>query len=337
MFRKRSIACLRDVPPMVRADRVDALLVDQVIAEGASVADAAGVPFATICNALALHQEATIPPFCTHWRYGTGALRRWRNRTAYRLLRRVVRPVVSAVNEHRREAGLAAYDSFEEAHSPWLQISQQPPEFEFPGRKLPPVFHFTGPFVDPAARAATAFAFERLDGRPLIYASMGTLQNRQFHVFETIAAACAGLGAQVVISLGGGATPDALPKLAGDPIVVGAAPQLELLKRATLCVTHAGLNTALECLSEGVPMVAIPVTNDQPGVASRIEHLGCGRVIPVKKVSVRRLRAAVVQVLGDNTYLTNAQRMRDAIRSRNGLKDAADLIEGSLLNGFSRT
>ena len=46
------------------------------------------------------------------------------------------------------------------------------------------------------------FPWQKLDGRPLIYASMGTLQNRQKPIFETIAAACAGLDAQLRLSLG---------------------------------------------------------------------------------------------------------------------------------------
>jgi zeaxanthin glucosyltransferase len=47
---------------------------------------------------------------------------------------------------------------------------------------------------------------------------------------------------------------------------------LELLKRATVCITHAGLNTVLESLAQGVPQLAIPITYDQPGVAARIAH-----------------------------------------------------------------
>lgn len=39
---------------------------------------------------------------------------------------------------------------------------------------------------------------------------------------------------------------------------VRTAPQIELLKRASLCITHAGLNTALQALAQGVPMVANP-------------------------------------------------------------------------------
>jgi MGT family glycosyltransferase len=268
-----------------------------------------------------------VPPFFTTWGHGNNAIKRWRNRLAYRAVRWLVSPVVGAVNDYRRGRGLVPLATFTDAHSPVLQLSQQPAEFDFPDRRLPVVFRYTGPFVDPGARAVCAFPFEKLDGRPVIYASMGTLQNGQDHVFATIAQACAGLGAQVVISLGGGGRPEDLPKLAGEPIVVRTAPQLELLKRAALCVTRAGLNTALESLAEGVPMVAIPVTNDQPGVAARIRHVGCGEVVPLKKLSVARLRAAVERVLGGESYRANGRRMREVIRSRDGLREAGDHVE----------
>ncbi|RQH11362.1 glycosyl transferase family 1, partial [Okeania hirsuta] len=76
--------------------------------------------------------------------------------------------------------------------------------------------------------------------------------------------------AQLVMSLGGSATPESLPNLPGNSLVVKYAPQLELLQKATLTITHAGMNTTLECLNNAVPMVAIPIAFDQPGVAARV-------------------------------------------------------------------
>jgi len=108
------------------------------------------------------------------------------------------------------------------------------------------------------------------------------------------------------------------------------APQLELLKRAALCITHAGLNTALECLSNGVPMVAIPITNDQPGVAARIEWTGTGEMVSVSKLSIARLRTEVQRVLGDQRYRDNAKKLQQAIRSRDPISMAAELIESAL-------
>src|SRR5438477_5243302 len=92
----------------------------------------------------------------------------------------------------------------------------------------------------------------------------------------------------------------------------------------------AGLNTALECLSNGVPMVAIPITNDQPGVAARIEWTGTGKMVSVSKLSNAKLRTEVQRVLGDQRYRDNAKKLQRAIRSRDAISMAAELIESAL-------
>src|SRR6202041_2855635 len=109
-------------------------------------------------------------------------------------------------------------------------------EFDIPG--LPAVLHYAGPFVDSQQRPRVEFPWDRLNGKPLVYASLGRLQNGSEAIFRTIAGACAGLNAQLVISLGGGLDPARLGSLAGDPIVVKYAPQLEIVKRAALVITH---------------------------------------------------------------------------------------------------
>lgn len=187
--------------------------------------------------------------------------------------------------------------------------------------------------ANPASRVVTSFPFEKLTGQPLIYASMGTIQNRLLEVFQIIAEACVDLDAQLVISLGGSASPESLPNLAGSPLVVEYAPQLELLKKTTLTITHAGMNTTMECLINGVPMVAIPVANDQPRVASRIAWSGCGESIPLKKLNVSKLKAAIQKVLTEDSYKQNAVRLQSAIQQAGGVSRAADIIEQAISTG----
>ena len=89
---------------------------------------------------------------------------------------------------------------------------------------------------------------------------MGTLQNRVANVFHTIAAATLRFkDVQLVLSLGDHVDPKEIGPLPTSAISVKCAPQLELLKHASICITHAGLNTVLEALAQGVPQVAIPV------------------------------------------------------------------------------
>ena len=165
--------------------------------------------------------------------------------------------------------------------------------------------------------------------KPLIYASMGTLQNQLTDVFRAIATACVDLDAQLVISLGG-ASLESLPVLPGNPIVVSYAPQLALLERASVAITHAGMNTALECLTYGVPMVAIPITNDQPGVASRIAWIGAGEIVPLQQLTAARLQTALKLVLTQPSYRQNAIALKQSIAKSGGVSRAADIIEQAI-------
>jgi zeaxanthin glucosyltransferase len=158
-------------------------------------------------------------------------------------------------------------------------ITQLPKEFDFEHPLLPPQFHYTGPFHDGKGRHPVDFPWDRLTGEPLIYASMGTIMNGRADVFRTIAAGVANhRGTQLVLSIGDRLDPKQIGPVPSNVIIVNQAPQLELLKRASVCITHAGLNTVLESLAQGVPQLAIPVTFEQPGIAARIarcHHVVC--------------------------------------------------------------
>jgi UDP:flavonoid glycosyltransferase YjiC (YdhE family) len=71
-----------------------------------------------------------------------------------------------------------------DAYSQLAQLCQQPPGFEFPRQFLPSCFHFTEPYSNPASREHTFCPFDRLTGQPLIYASLGTVQNRLLETFQ---------------------------------------------------------------------------------------------------------------------------------------------------------
>ncbi|MDT9340078.1 glycosyltransferase [Trichodesmium erythraeum 21-75] len=323
---------LRDAPQVIKNAGVDALLIDQA-SLGESIGDFLDIPFITICSALVLNQDENVPHPVSNWKYNPAWWAKLRNRATWSFYQILGKPINKVVAEYRRQWNLPLYSDPNDAYSLLAQISQQPAELEFPRENLPKCFHFTGPYHYSGTREPVSFPWEQLTGKPLIYASMGTIQNRLVEVFYQIAAACEGLDAQLVISLGGSATPESLPNLAGNPLVVEYAPQLEILQKATLTITHAGMNTTLECLSNAVPMVAIPITNDQPGVAARIAWAGAGVAITLKRLTVPRLRTAISQVLTQPSYKQNALRLQKAIKRAGGVTRAADIIEQAVSTG----
>ncbi|ELR97320.1 glycosyltransferase [Gloeocapsa sp. PCC 73106] len=332
-FKKSATVLLREGPSVIQKAGVEALLIDQTLIAAPTLAEFLQLPYITVCSALLLNSEETIPPYFMNWNYSTAWWARLRNRFGYKISNQIHKPIVKLIEEYRQTWKLSPYADINESYSKLAQISQQPAELEFPRSHLPECFHFTGPYHSSTGRISSDFPYEKLTEQPLIYASMGTLQNRLIKVFEDIATACAGLDVQLVISLGGAAKPESLPQLSGTPLVVEYAPQLELLEKATLVITHGGMNTTLECLGRAIPMVVIPVANEQPGIAARIAWTGCGEVVPLKKVNPLRLRTAIERVLREPSYKENAIRLQQAILNAGGVTKAVDIIEQAIAIG----
>jgi UDP:flavonoid glycosyltransferase YjiC (YdhE family) len=308
---------------------VDALVVDQADFAAGSVADRLGLPFVSVSFFPPLLLTSDIPPSIVGWGVRRGALARMQNWAANRVLTWVLAPILETVNARRRAWGLRPFAGLNDLCSTRALISQLPECLDFPRRHRPPHLHYAGPLLDDQARYPLPFPWTALSGAPLLYASMGTVRNTSIEVFRQIAAVCEGLAVQPVISLGGGLEPEALGDLPGRPIVVHYAPQLELLRQAAAAITHAGLNTTLESLSNGVPMVALPITDDQPGVAARIERAGAGIVIPIRKLTPARLRGALDAILTNPRYRAAAMRIQEQIRRLNGPAHAARIIEAA--------
>lgn len=331
-FSKEIMMHFRRLPEILKQAGVEALLVDQTTYSGQTLAEFLNLPCVTVCNALLINREDGVPPYFSNWTYNRAWWARLRNRAGNSLLNRLTSPIWEAVQNQRREWNLKPYTNRNNLGSELAQICQLPPGYDFPRVELPEWFHYTGPLQDPSRKepisfSSVSFPFEKLTGEPLIYAALGTLQNRKPEIFQCIAEACVGLEAQLVISLGNPDNQDYDIELAGSPIVVPFAPQQQLIDRAALVVTHAGMNTTLGALSSGVPMVAIPITSEQPGIAMRTAWSGAGEAIPLKKLSVAKLRETLKRVLTEDSYKQNAVRLQTAIRNAGGTKRAADIIE----------
>jgi len=241
-------------------------------------------------------------------------------------------PLMKVAKSYARKSGLQIdWSDRASTFSRLAMITQTPREFDFPTFNFPTQFHYAGPFHDNEGREPIPFPWERLTGKPLVYASMGSLANGLERIYKSILQAAERFhGQQFVLSVGRHVNPGDLGPLPANTIVVRAAPQLELLKRAVLCITHAGLNTTLESLAQGVPMVAIPIGYDQPGVAARIAYHGVGEFLNLEDVTEKRLAALIWQVQEDPIYRYKAHYFQRVIVHTHGLDKAAEIVEQAL-------
>ncbi len=321
----QAAALFAEARPLIERAKLDLWVVDHLDYAAATLAAHMQAPFVSVIVGLMRHREDGVPGFSGE-PYTDDPVVLERDRRYEDAILAISQPFRDYIGAYRAKAGMGPF-SFDSLWSGLAQITQQPAEFEFPRRNLPACFHFTGPFARRSDRPPTPFPWDRLNGKPLIYASFGTTLNRNRRLHDAVAKATANLDAQVVLSLGGAETAELPGNLPENLLVVPFAPQLEILERAALMITPAGMNSTLECLAAGVPMVAVPMASDQHGVAARIEWTGTGVRIPASECDPARLHNAIQTVLGEASFRESAQRFQRIIAERDGVNRAADIIE----------
>src|SRR6267378_2857732 len=322
-------AAFEHLPGKIAETGVDALILDTAYRLIEIVPMHLGLPYVQIWNILHFDSSGSTPLALYSWPHETSPEALARNVAGlqiFREYREAIMPIAQSYAERNRLE--IDWSNSAATVSKLAVITQTPKEFDFPIPHLAPQFHYAGPFHDNQGREPISFAWEKLTDKPLIYASMGTLVNGLNKVYDTILEAVGRFSEmQVVLSVGRNVSPDDLGPIPSNTIVVRVAPQIELLKRAALCITHAGLNTALEALAQGVPMVAIPNAYDQPGVAARVAYHGVGEFLEIEDLAVERVQRLIQEVLENPRYREKARWFQKVIAQTRGLDVAVDVIE----------
>jgi transposase-like protein len=121
--------------------------------------------------------------------------------------------------------------------------------------------------------------------------------------------------------------PTLTPVLRPQHPAMSRTPQHVLLPSCDLVVNQAGFSTITGALREGLPMVLLPISADQPYNASCCAALGIGRVVEPGKQTPDAIRAGLHEVLADERFRTSAQRVRDEMRALPGSEHAVHLLE----------
>jgi MGT family glycosyltransferase len=319
----------RTLPNLLSSTGIDALVVDNYDFYSEIIPMRLGMPYAIVSNALHFDYSGYTPLCVYDWAHENTPEAIKRNRQGVSKFTQMLIRSNAEVIAQAEKAGIRA--NWEDPSSlfsdrPW--ITQCPREFDFESSHWPKQFHYAGPFHDGKGRPDFPFPWDQLTGEPIVYASLGTVKIGNPDVLRAIVAAVSKhKGLQLVLAIGNLLRPEQIGPVPNNAIVVRNAPQLELLKKASVCITHAGFNTVLEALTQGVPQIAIPVTNDQPGVAARIADKKTGKTTSLDGLDASSLSTLLDEVFNNPIYRDNSRSMQKAIAKKNGLSAAADLLE----------
>jgi MGT family glycosyltransferase len=185
-------------------------------------------------------------------------------------------------------------------------------------------FRFVGPCFSFRPNPPS-FPFERLDDRPLVLVSLGTIYGSRPEFLRRCVEELARGPWQVVIATG--ADVALTYPLPANCIVRPSVPQVEILRRAAAFVTHGGMNSVQEALYYGVPMVLAPQAADQFWIARRTADLGAGIILDTSRCESGAIYAAVSSVLSGRNYAAEAAHLAQSLHTAGGHLRAAEEVQ----------
>ena len=241
--------------------------------------------------------------------------------------RKHLRPFHALANSLHRQYGIAQpqlLDVF--ANHNRLNIVYTSKQFQPFADMLDDSFKFVGPSIAPRTDTIP-FPFDALGDIPIIYISLGTVFNDKADFYRTCFEAFVNSERKVVLAVGKRTNMAALGTIPDNFVVRAFVPQLELLQRAALLVTHGGMNSVSEALCYGVPLLVIPQTADQFLVGRRIQQLGAGKTLHRGSVTASKLQSLAEEILMQPAYARISMRLGKSLGQPDGYIRAADEIQ----------
>ena len=192
------------------------------------------------------------------------------------------------------------------------------PEFQPCAETFSDRYVFVGPSIRPITQS-----IEKTREK-LIYISMGTVNNNLLLFYKTCLSAFENMPYQVILSVGNLVSLNEFSKLPEHISVFSHVDKIAVLKKADVFISHCGMNSVNESLYFGVPLIMLPQTSEQSGVAERVSQLGAG--IRLHKPDADAIRNAVEKIFADGSYKQNACKISDGFQKCSGARGAADKI-----------
>jgi len=133
----------------------------------------------------------------------------------------------------------------------------------------------------------------------------------------------------VIISIGKGTNIEDIGRDCPNHIFIRPyVPQLQVLERTKVFVSHGGMGGINESMFYEVPMLILPKTIEQQINARRMEELGAGIDLKTQDVTPEQLMAGVEKLLSSKDYVKATKKIKESFeKNKNGLERAVQAIE----------
>ena len=163
-----------------------------------------------------------------------------------------------------------------------------------------------------------------LEGSALIYLSLGSLGGADVDLMRRLIDVLGRTRHRFIVSMG---PQHAELELAANMTGGEFVPQTKVIPQVDLVITHGGNNTTTESLHFGKPMILLPLFWDQYDNAQRMDELGFGVRLPTYEFTEAQMNEALDRLFSDSALRARMAANGEAIRSRDGLRVGADVIE----------
>jgi UDP:flavonoid glycosyltransferase YjiC (YdhE family) len=203
---------------------------------------------------------------------------------------------------------------------------------EYP-RRLPPNVHMVGPMFTESPEVLPADYAAWLgdaDGRPVVYANLGTIARPWHELLQRMADAFSTQQFRtlwVVPADLQSLLPDSLPETVRVERWVPS--QLGVLRHPEVraFVSHCGVNSVHEAIWSDTPVIGMPLFAAQGDMALRVQDARVGSRLDKHRFTPEQLRAHIRAACSDAEVRRNMATIRQTFVAAGGVRRAADLIE----------
>jgi MGT family glycosyltransferase len=322
-----------DVVEELQREAADLVVTSEMLMGVMAGCESVGQKYAVLYPSLRLYPMPGLPPFGPGFAPAKNDEERAMHEHVRKMSEGLFDSGLPALNSAREAVGLEPLEHLmEQLDSAQVELVATSPAFDFPADVLPENIRYVGPVLaDPRWAKRWQSPWAATDARPLVSVGFSTTFQNHAGVLQKVIDALEPLPVRVLVTLGGSIEADAL-RAAKNCVLVESAPHSEVMREASLVVTHGGHGTVMQALAARVPMLVIPHGRDQADNAIRVTERGAGLSLP-PDASVEAIRVACLRLLEEDSFRAAAKTLGDRVAADAASTTVVEELEAAVRAG----